>query len=68
MTPGTKKDIEVAQTPDAGALALGAQKIMILVMGEEVRDIAYSIWSKSHDMCTYLNIDVKLLTVHCFYN
>ena len=49
---GTEKDTEAAETPDAGALVLGAQKILKLVMGQEVRDIAYFIWSKSHEMYT----------------
>ena len=40
---GTQQDTEVAKPPDAGALALGAQKMLILVMGEEVREIAYFI-------------------------
>ena len=50
---GTKKDTEVAEALDAGAIALRAQKIPKLVMGQEVRDIAYYTWSKSHEMCTY---------------
>ena len=47
----TKKDTGVAPAPDVtGALVLGAQKRRIHVMGEEVRDIAYFAWSKSHEM------------------
>ena len=51
---GTKKDTKVAYIPEvAGAIVLGRTKILILVVGEEVRDITYFTCSKSRKMCTY---------------
>ena len=59
---GTKKDTKVAYTPEvAGAIVLGRTKILILVVGEEVRDIAYFTCSNRSEMCTYLNILIKIL-------
>ena len=53
---------EVAKTPDAGALVLGSQVIQLVVMGKKVRAIAYFTSSKRHEMGTYLNILINIVS------